>query len=541
VAAIEIEMNEVEIKTQAAHTTNQQKRAPFSSFSSLDIAPALRVAFAVVMALLQIATCWALVQFLENYAAAVYAVLELAAGITTLVLLGSTRDATYRYAWVATVFVLGLFGLLLYLLWGRGSGRNALGRRLADVFDSPLADTARPENAETFSALEREEPSGQRVARYLGSQGFPIYRHTGVRYLPLGELAFDAIVEDIENAERFIYLEFFIVNDGQVWDRIFNALCRKATEGLDVRLLYDDMGSVATTSAAFLRKLRQAGIRVQVFNPVHRYIHQLYLNYRDHRKIVAIDGHIAYTGGINLGDEYANLYPKYGHWKDTAIRLSGPGARSFTECFLRMWQAVASSSEETLPPPPPPNHNATGFVMPYVDGPHNNPQNPAKSVYLEMISGACHTLYLTTPYLVIDEFMRSALCQAAQSGVDLRIVLPAVPDHWYIHLTGQSVYGELLRAGARVYEYTPGFIHAKMMVADRNQAVVGSVNMDYRSFHLQYESAVWCCGGDAPGLVHSDIESVIAASREVKLEEWLARPWRVKVGQSVLRIFAPIM
>jgi cardiolipin synthase len=180
-------------------------------------------------------------------------------------------------------------------------------------------------------------------------------------------------------------------------------------------------------------------------------------------------------------------------------------------------------------------------VVPFVDDPHKNPQNTAKSVYLEMIDDARETLYLTTPYLVIDEFMLSALCQAARCGVDLRIVLPNSPDHWYIHLTGQSVYGELLRAGVRVYEYTPGFIHAKMMVADRRQAVVGSVNMDYRSFHMQYESAVWCCGGDMPAVVHRDIESVIAVSREVRLDEWLARPWHTKVAQSLLRIIAPMM
>ncbi|MCL2545257.1 MAG: cardiolipin synthase [Clostridia bacterium] len=523
---------------EAERTVIQQKRAPFSF---LDIAPALRIAFVAAVVLLQIVTCWALVRFLESSAAVIYAGLELAARVATLVLLSSTRDITYRYAWVATVFVLGLFGMLLYLLWGRGSGRNALGKRLAEMADLPLADVARPENAQTLSALEREEPNGLRVARYLSGHGFPIYRCTGARYFPLGELAFDAMVDDIERAERFIYLEFFIVFEGQVWNRIFDALCRKVEEGLDVRLLYDDMGSIATTSAAFLRKLRQAGIRVQVFNPVHRYVHQLYLNYRDHRKIVAIDGRIAYTGGINLGDEYANLYPKHGHWKDTAVRLSGPGARSFTECFLRMWQAVTCSEEDFELPPVAPRRDAPGFVVPFVDDPHNNPQNTAKSVYLEMIGGARETLYLTTPYLVIDEFMLAALCQAARSGVDLRVVLPSSPDHWYIHLTGQSVYGELLRAGVRVYEYTPGFMHAKMMVADRRQAVVGSVNMDYRSFHMQYESAVWCCQGEVPEAVHLDIESVIAASREVKLEEWLLRPWYIKTTQSLLRIIAPMM
>jgi len=522
---------------EAEQTVIRRIRA---GFSALDITPALRVTFVVFMALLQIATCWVFVRFLES-SAVIYAALEIAAGLTTIVLLGSTRDATYRFAWVATVLLLGLFGLLLYLLWGRGSGHNALGKRLAGIAGRPLADAALPESAEALAALELDEPRGLRVARCLNGYGFPLYRRTDLRYYPLGELAFDAMVKDIERAERFIYLEFFIIFEGKIWGRILDALCRKAEQGLDVRLLYDDIGCIATTSAAFLRKLRQAGIRVQVFNPVHRYIYQLYLNYRDHRKILAVDGRVAYTGGINLGDEYANLYPKHGHWKDTAIRMSGPGARAFTECFLRMWQAVARCDEETPPIPHPPQTGAEGFVSPYVSGPNNGPENLAQSVYLEMIAGARKSLYLTTPYLVIDEHMLSALCRAARSGVDLRIVLPSRPDHWSIHLTSQSVYGELLRAGARIYEYTPGFMHAKMMAADGNQAVVGSVNMDYRSFNMQYESAVWCCGGTLPGEVHQDIAAAIGASSEVRLEAWMARPWYVKAVQPLLRIIAPLM
>lgn len=524
------------VETQGAADVPRRNR-----FSTLDIAPALRVAFAVVMVLLQVVTCYLIVRFLASSAAVVYAALELVAGMATVALMGGSRDANYRYAWVVMVLLLGVFGLLLYLLWGRGGIRNPLGKRLARVAELPLTDAVAPENQRILDELARQEPHGRRVARYLRGQGFAVYRHTSARYFPLGEMAFDAMIEDIERAERFVYLEFFMVFEGEVWDRVLEALTRKAAQGVDIRLIYDDMGSITTTSHSFLRGLRQAGIRVQVFNPVHRYIYQLYLNFRDHRKILAIDGRVAYTGGINLGDEYANLYPKHGHWKDTAIRLSGPGARSLTECFLRMWHAVEGSELEPLSVRPEEHLEAEGFVVPYVDSPNNNPENPSENVYLEMIAGARESLYVTTPYLIIDDQMVLALCRAARSGVDLRVVIPAVPDHWYVHLTSQSVYGELLRAGVRVYEYTPGFIHAKMMVADRTQAVVGSINMDYRSFNLQHESAVWCCGGDLPETVFRDIEAVMEVSREVELAEWENRSWYVKAVQPVLRIFAPLM
>ncbi len=507
-------------------------------WSSLNVAPALRIVFTALLVLLQVATCWAFVRYLQDYAVTVYVTLELIAAVVTIVLISGQRDTSYRYAWVVMVLMLGVFGLVLFLLWGRGSGRNALGRRLiASTADPLLPEDA---DAEAMAALAERAPHGQRMSRYLHRLGFPLYQGTDARYYPLGELAFEAMLADIAQAERAVYMEFFMVFEGAIWERFFAAMAAKAAAGVDVRLIYDDLGSITTTSHAFLQRLRDAGIRVEVFNPVHRYIYQLYLNYRDHRKILSIDCRVAYTGGINIGDEYANLYEKHGHWKDIAVRLEGPAAFSLTAFFAQMWEAVAGE-RIALEPVPAPLPGAAGYLQPYQDGPHNNPENPAQNVYMEMINAARSTLYITTPYLVIDDLLLEALCQSARSGVDVRIVLPHIPDHWYVMLTSRSFYGKLFEAGARIYEYTPGFIHAKSVVIDGIQAAVGTINMDFRSFNLQYECGVWFCEGAMPATVQADIEAVLKVSQEITLEAWKKRPWYIKAAQPVLKLFAPLM
>lgn len=513
--------------------------------AGLGISALVRIIFVVLMVAFQLVTCWLVVRFLQNYAITVYALLELLSAVVTVVLISGHKDPSYRYAWIVVVLILGVFGLVLYLFWGWGGSHNALSRRIKAGTEHPILE--QPEALAcaqgALQALEQQEPQSARIARYLTGMGFPLYQGTDAQYYPLGEQAFDAILADIERAQIFIFLEFFIVFEGALWERIFSALMRKVQQGVKVRLMYDDFGSLPTTTRAFLKRVRDAGIEVQVFNPVQHYIHQLYLNYRDHRKIVSIDGQVAYTGGVNIGDEYANLYDKHGHWKDTAVRLEGPGAHSLTEFFVRMWAAVTDQPIDIRWPFPAPRtgEGAQGIVIPYEDGPHNNPQNPAEAVYRDMIYAARQSVRITTPYLVIDDLMLEAMCQAARSGVDVRIVLPSRPDHWYVHLTSQSFYGELMSAGVRVYEYTPGFMHAKMVAVDGAQAVVGSINMDYRSFNLQYESAVFFCGGALPATVYADMDAAIAASHEVAHDEWKQRKWYVKTIQPVLRLFGPLM
>ncbi len=516
---------------------------PSDSAKAFTLAAALRMAFVAVMVGSQLLLCFVIIRIVRSHAVAVYALLEFASAALAIVLMSGQKSSAYRYAWVVVVLLLGVFGLLLYWLWGRGSGGNALGRRLqaanatCDLLDA--VDPAALEEAQ--QALRQEAPACATISQYLTRHGFPLYQHTDLRYFPLGEQAFDAMLADMETATIGIDLEFFIVFEGKLWERFFDVMSRKAAQGLRVRMMYDDMGSMPTTTAAFLSRVKDAGIALQIFNRVEHYTRQLYLNYRDHRKIVVIDGRIAYTGGINIGDEYANLYPKLGHWKDTAVRLEGPGARSLATFFTRMWAATTNAPVPYDWPEPLPYAGAQGFVQPYDDGPYSNPENPAEALYIKMLYAAQDTVYITSPYLIIDDLLLEALCQAARSGVDVRLVLPGTPDHWYVQWIAQCFYGDLLRAGVRLYEYTPGFIHAKMMVTDKRHAIVGSINLDYRSFNLQYEVAVWCCGGTVPDQVHTDIQQVIAASAPITLETWQQRKWYRKLLQPILKLFAPLM
>lgn len=512
--------------------------------SFFDLGPVLRVATVVLMVLFQFALILFFLTFLRSNAVVLYAVLEiLCALVMVYFLAASNRTDSYKIAWVTVVMLLGVFGLLLYILWGRSTLTNPLDKRLKSCLDkSALPFPQEPQATLAFKEIPHD--GVQRIGRYLRRQGFPVYAQTASAYYPLGELAFDAMLEDLRGAKQSIYIEFFIIFSGAIWERFFEVLSQKAQEGLDVRLMYDDMGSLKNSTGGFVKRMTDAGIQVGVFNPVHRHVHQMYLNYRNHQKILVVDQRVAYTGGINLSDEYANLYPKHGHWKDTAVRLEGPAVEAFTRFFLMMWNAVRalppeSDLQDILSPAPHPD--VQGFIQPFEDGPHNNPDNPAEVLYRQIIADAQHTLYITTPYLVIDELMVDALCIAAASGVDVRLIIPQIPDHWYVHWTSLSFAGALLKSGVRIYHYTPGYIHAKMVVADDLQCIVGTVNMDYRSFYLHYECGAWFVGGDMPSLVRKDIDDTLAISQELTLEAWKKRPLLVKAVQPILRVFAPLM
>ena len=512
------------------------RRAPRSG---LTLGAVLRMAFVALLLSMQLLLLVASVRLLRQHAVALYTLLELGCSVAIVALVSEHEDAAYRYAWVVCVLLLGVFGLVLYLLWGRGTRRNRLSRRIREVFGRRREALAPPPGV--AERLEAGFPDAQRLSGYLAREGFPAYDATGARYFPLGEQMFDALCEDLERAQRFIYLEFFMVFEGQVYERLLDILARKAAQGLDVRLIYDDLGSIVTTSRPFLERLERAGVRVVIFNPVHRYVHQLYLNYRDHRKIASIDGQVCYTGGVNIGDEYANLYPKHGHWKDTAVRLEGAGAYSLTVFFLQMWQACTGEEPDFAACRPSPCAAGEGYVQPYEDGPYNNPNNTAENVYRQLIGGARRSVYITTPYLVLDETLFSDLCMAARSGVDVRIVIPGIPDHWYVQQVSLSFAGPLLQSGVRIYRYTPGFIHAKLCVADGQRATVGTVNLDYRSFYLHYEDGVLFTGGPVPGAVEADILQTLSRCEELRYDAWRRRPALQKAVQPLLRIFAPMM
>lgn len=503
------------------------------------IAAFLRVGFVVLVVVLQIGLMLLLSYYLRGAAIYVYILITVAAVVQIMVMVSRNTNSSYTIAWVLIIALLPVYGLLLYWLWGRSDVKGRRPERLRDAIRRGMGYLRK--SYRTYALLNRAHPARKRIAGYLGRSGFSLYQGTSCTYYPLGECQFQAMFDELRRAEKFIFLSTFILNTGRLWDELREILLQRAAAGVEVRLMYDDFGSLLTVPDSLVRQLRAAGVRVVRFGPIHRYISKLYIHYRNHQKITVIDGRVAYTGGTNIADEYANYYPKHGHWKDTAIRLEGAAVWTLTVNYLSMWEGETGDWQDygayraahTVPD--------GGFFAPFWDGPVNNPENPAEVMYRQMITGAREYVYVTTPYLVITNNMMEALCTAAQSGVDVRIVTPRVWDHWYVHMVSRSNYKPLLQAGARVFEYSPGFIHAKTILSDDDHAVTGSINMDYRSFYLHFENGVWICGDPVLRDIKRDMLATLAQCEEITLAGYLARPRYIRFVEGVLRVFAVLL
>lgn len=503
------------------------------------IAGFLRIGLVAIVILLQLLLMVILVRNLRQNAIYIYVIIEFVAVINIFVLASRNRNSAYTIAWMLIIMFLPVFGHLLYVLWGRSDTRGLRPVRTRESI--AYGNQFLEKKHEIYASLMDQHPSRKRLAGYLGRKGFPLYQNTKCDYFPLGELQFDSMIADMEQAEKFIFLQYFILNTGKLWNRISDVLVRKAKEGVEVRLMFDDLGSIITVPDNLVRELRQNGIQVVRYAPVHRFISRLHLNYRNHQKIAVIDGHIGYTGGTNLADEYANYYPKHGHWKDTAIRMEGDAVWSLTAIYLQMWDAESRSRSDYEIYRPVKTVIGSGFFQPFADGPVNNPDNPAEIMYRNMVANAREYVYITTPYLVIDNTMRDLLYASATAGVDVRIITPRIWDHWYVHGVTRSNYRSLLEAGVRIYEYTPGYIHAKTIISDDDHCITGSINMDYRSFHLHFENGVWICGSPVLKEIKKDILDTFAACEEIQIEDWVKRPLYIRFLEGVLRVFAVML
>ena len=501
------------------------------------IAAALRIALVAALLAVQIAVVVLLAYFLEQRAAIVYAGLQIVGIFAAVYIYNRRGDAMYKFTWIILILAAPVVGLILYLLW---SG-DAQQRRLARVAQRrvPEPESVRMRGGLNADKLTRAAPTWARVMNSLRTRGFLVYQNTAVTYFPEGKALLEDIIARCERAERFIFLEYFILAEGKLWDRLSAVLYEKARAGVEIKLIFDDFGNIKRFRGETIEALRAAGIEVYIFNPVHRYVNRLYFNYRDHRKIACIDGTAAYTGGVNVADEYANLITRFGYWKDSGIRLEGEGAWGLTESVLEMLRFLGGGTHHERdyyrPHDAPP---AEGWCQPFSDGPQNNPDNPAEDVYLQLISNARRFLYLTTPYFVPDDIILRALCIAGDGGVDVRLMLPGIPDKRYAYLVAESHIGELLAHGVKVYRYTPGFLHAKSIMVDREIAVVGSINVDYRSFELHHECGVVLYSCAAIEDLFEDMDDIVAKSHEVTLEEWRQRRWYRRVLEPLLRLFA---
>lgn len=488
--------------------------------------------------LLQILTMILLSLYLMKGFFAVYLFLEVISVITVFVLVNNSE--AYKLSWILIILLLPVTGLFLYFMWGRKRSNSKDYR----IFREMEEDTQKYmiQDEEVAEDISKLHPNKVQISRYLRKKGFPIYNNTQVTYYPVGEEMMDAIMKDLKSAKKFIFMEYFIVSDGKVWNDILDILTQKVQEGVDVRLLFDDFGTLMINTHHFREDVAARGIKMTIFNPIHRNVARLSFNYRNHQKITVVDGNVGYTGGINLADEYGNYIVRFGHWKDTGVRLYGEGVWSLTCMFLEMWR-ICNEKEvfDYNLYKPQVAVKEDGYVQPFGGGPHRNPDNPTEGAYTRMINKAREYIYITTPYLVLDHTMLNDLISAAGSGVDVRIIVPAIPDKWYVYMVNVYNYGKLMEAGVRIFEYTPGFIHAKNVIADDECAICGTINTDYRSFYLHYECGVFLSEISAIADMKEDFIRTQKQSKEMDLVTWSKRPITHKLIQFGLNILSPLL
>ncbi len=449
-------------------------------------------------------------------------------------------NPAYKLAWIIVIMAFPLFGGIFYLSWG-----NTPLNRARKLYRQESAMPLRIENKDAPSvahALAELRPDHAGIVRYIERTcGLSAWDGSQAAYFRSGEEKLASMLTELPKAERFIFLEYFILEEGEMWNSILDILVAKAAQGVDVRVLYDDAGCLTKLPAKYDLYLQSLGLQAIRFN---RFIPTLntYLNHRDHRKQCIIDGNVAYTGGINLADEYINRVQRYGYWKDTGVLVRGAAVVNMTEMFLRLWEISAGKSEDAQFLFHPTQRWASdGYIQPFGDSPMDD-HNVGETVYMRAINSARRYVYITTPYLVLDNEMITALITAAQSGIDVRIITPGIPDKPMVYAVTRSFYQQLMKAGVRIYEYEPGFMHAKMIVTDDDLAVVGTINMDFRSFYLHFECGTLFYQGKIPLLVRQDIESCFQQSREMD-EAYLHQivPWPQSIVASILRLLAPLM
>ncbi len=457
----------------------------------------------------------------------------------TLAIVGSRMEPGYKIAWLLLILPFPIFGGVFYLLIGGGYIPKRTQKRMQGMLEKSAQTLKDDFKADDLLPLGGDA-AGQ--ASYLERRAAcPAYTNTETEYFPLGDEVFPRMLDELEKAEKYIFLEYFIIQPGVFWDSILAILERKAAQGVEVRVLYDDFGCMFTLPRDYNETLNKKGIQCRVFNRLTP-VMSLRLNNRDHRKLLIIDGKVGFTGGFNLADEYINVRERFGHWKDSAILLEGDAVWSMTVMFLTMWDNIADWDEdfERFRPPASPVRPWTGYVQPYTDTPLDR-EAVGQSVYLNMISKAKNYIYITTPYLIVDVATNTALCNAAKSGVDVRIITPHIPDKRYVFEVTRAHYQPLLEAGVQIYEYTPGFIHAKNFVVDDRFATVGTVNLDYRSLFLHFEDGVWLCEAPCIRDIRKDFEATLKVSELYSLRRFKHLNILLQLYRSILRVFAPLM
>ncbi len=511
-----------------------------------------RLAWTFLFLIIQAAFLFFMLTYAESYFS--LSVFDFVLGLVIAFAIFTRDDAPeYKLSWILLILVVPIFGCFMYLIFGNKKRGKWEKRKIAGYQDlmqahsmaefksSPNSTALQP--PEGAVALEELPPEDLRLHNYLANiTGCMTYSNTQFSYYSLGDYCYPVMLEELKKAQKFIFLEYFIYEKGQFWDSVLEILKEKVAQGVDVRLMYDDMGSIGTLPNKYYLKLRQYGIKAVAFNPVRPRLNPR-LNYRDHRKVCIIDGNTAISGGINIADEYINRTIRFGHWKDNAFILKGCGVWSYTFMFLQLWIFSAPKKyaiEDFSLYYPTEKKKTDGLVQSFGDSPLDN-FYVAENAYIHLINTAKKYVWISTPYLILDSAMVNALKLAAQSGVDVRIITPAIPDKKIVYALTKSNYKVLIANGIRIFEYVPGFIHSKMFVSDDKRAIVGTTNMDFRSFYLHFESGSVFYGGSMVSSVKSDFSHTFELCKEVTMKDVNNRSWVMKLTGQLVKLIAPLL
>ena len=500
-----------------------------------------RLIFTAVSILLEIVFLLFLFTKVSEYATIIDWATRIVAIFLVLGLYSMDKTSSMKMPWIILMLAFPILGVSLYLLVGLNGSTKKMRARYEEI-DKKLLPYL-PDNRQILEWMKKESPQAGAIASYLTNYScYTEYQNTDITYYDEAIKGLDAQLEDLSKAEKFIFMEYHAIEDEEAWQRIQTVLEDRVKAGVEVRIFYDDMGSIWFVNMDFATKLKSLGIKCRVFNPILPGLN-MFLNNRDHRKITVIDGKVAFTGGVNLADEYINKKVRFGHWKDTAIKIEGDAVQSFTMMFLQMWNITERQPEDYakyLTEKQPGFSRKDGYIIPYGDSPFDH-ENVGEEVYFHILNHAKKYVHIMTPYLILDNEMIDALTRAAKGGIEVQIIMPHIPDKPYAFYLAKTYYEELIAGGVEIYEYTPGFVHAKVFTSDDDTATVGSINLDYRSLYLHFECGVFIYRNPVVRDIEKDFQETLAKCQKVTMTEVRNRSTFVKIYGQVLRIVAPLM
>lgn len=471
---------------------------------------------------------------LSNYGRIIFTVIQF---LSVIYIIYKDQNAAYKIVWIILLMFLPIAGFVAYLLWGNNKSPKYIKEEINK--NDNKTKKILPQHEEMIDDIKNLDRKKE-VKFLLNGTSYPIYNNKKIEYLKIGEEYYKRLKEDLKQAKEYILIEYFIISDGKMWDEIYEILKEKRKQNVKIYIIFDALGSLFKKPKYLKEQLEEANIEYLAFNPLTAFIRS-YINYRDHRKIVVIDGKVGYTGGINIGDEYINLTHRLGHWKDCGVRIEGEAIKSLISIFFTLWnmnkktvnyENYINEIEQTS--------KEQGYIIPFSDNPHNK-INPMQNSYINIINNAQKYVYIMTPYLILDSETEQALINTSLSGINIKIITPSIPDKKLVNACTKSFYGKLLEAGIEIYEYKPGFIHSKVILSDDEVSIVGTANFDFRSFYLNYECGIWMYNTLEELNIKQDFKETLKQCEKIELKVWKKRKLDIRIIEALLRLISPLL